>query len=152
MAALIATRSEMLARRSRVATARRGHCSADPERRCSPSSAGKGVQAGEKHAELERLAAAARLALGQLAAEQEDQAELNDARHQAAAMLAAAKARAAELARQRRQQVRGALDAAAQREVTADALLTSSRRSAGGSGDGHDCYRAAPVLQEPGAH
>ena len=69
MATLIATRSEMLARRSRAATARRGHALLTQKRAALIAELRRvGLQAGEKRAELERIAAAARRALGWAAA------------------------------------------------------------------------------------
>jgi V/A-type H+-transporting ATPase subunit D len=66
---VIATRSEMLARRARAATAERGHTLLTQKRAALIAELRRvGLQAGRKRAELERIAAAARRALGWAAA------------------------------------------------------------------------------------
>jgi len=66
---VVATRSEMLARRARAATAERGHSLLTQKRAALIAELRRmGLQAGEKRAELERIAAAARRALGWAAA------------------------------------------------------------------------------------
>jgi vacuolar-type H+-ATPase subunit H len=100
-------------------------------------SAGRGAQApaalepaGEMLAAIRRAEAAA---AARVSAEQANEAELDDARGQAAALLTAAAARAAELAEQSRRRVRASVDADAQRELAAGAaragqLLRSARQ------------------------
>ncbi|HEY1345303.1 MAG TPA: V-type ATP synthase subunit D [Streptosporangiaceae bacterium] len=69
MGTVIATRSEMLARRTRAATAQRGHTLLIQKRAALIAELRRvGLQVGEKRAELERIAAAARRALGWAAA------------------------------------------------------------------------------------
>jgi len=66
---VVATRSEMLARRARAATAQRGHTLLTQKRAALIAELRRvGLQVGEKRAELERIAAAARRALGWAAA------------------------------------------------------------------------------------
>jgi V/A-type H+-transporting ATPase subunit D len=66
---VIATRSEMLARRARTATAQRGHTLLTQKRAALIAELRQvGLHVAEKRAELERIAAAARRALGWAAA------------------------------------------------------------------------------------
>ena len=98
---------------------------ADDEREPVPADE---AMAGIRRAEE---AAAARLA-----AEEADQAAREDAQHRAAALLDVAGARAAELARQRRQEVRAESDAEAERERAAAAA--AARRLRGVAQERHD--------------
>ena len=69
MGTVIATRSELLARRSRAATAQRGQALLTQKRAALIAELRQlGLQAGAKRAELERIGAAARRALGWAAA------------------------------------------------------------------------------------
>lgn len=69
MNTVIATRSEMLARRSRAAVARRGHALLTQKRAALIAELRRvGQQVFEKQTELERIAVAARNALGWAAA------------------------------------------------------------------------------------
>ena len=69
MGTVVTTRSEMLARRARAATAQRGHTLLTQKRAALIAELRRvGRQVGEKRAELERIAAAARRALGWAAA------------------------------------------------------------------------------------
>ena len=69
MGTVVTTRSEMLARRARAATAQRGHTLLTQKRAALIAELRRvGLQVGEKRAELERIAAAARRALGWAAA------------------------------------------------------------------------------------
>jgi vacuolar-type H+-ATPase subunit D/Vma8 len=66
MSQVAATRSELLARRSREGIARRGHTLLTQKRAALISELRRaGLEAGDKRAELERVAAAARRALSQ---------------------------------------------------------------------------------------
>jgi V/A-type H+-transporting ATPase subunit D len=66
MSKVIATRSELLARRSREAVARRGHNLLEQKRAALLAELRRlGLEVADKRAELERIAAAARRALGQ---------------------------------------------------------------------------------------
>lgn len=66
MSTVIATRSELLARRSREGIARRGHALLTQKRAALIAELRRvGREIGDKRAELERIAAAARRALGQ---------------------------------------------------------------------------------------
>jgi V/A-type H+-transporting ATPase subunit D len=66
MSKVIATRSELLARRSREAVARRGHTLLEQKRAALIAELRRlGLEVADKRAELERIAAAARRALGQ---------------------------------------------------------------------------------------
>lgn len=69
MGTVIATRSEMLARRARAATAQRGHTLLTQKRAALIAELRQvGLHVAEKRAELDRIAAAARRALGWAAA------------------------------------------------------------------------------------
>jgi V/A-type H+-transporting ATPase subunit D len=66
MSQVIATRSELFARRSREGIARRGHTPLAQKRAALIGELRRaGLEAGDKRAEVERVAAAARRALGQ---------------------------------------------------------------------------------------
>ena len=66
MSTVIATRSELLARRSRQGIAQRGHALLTQKRAALIAELRRvGLEVGDKRAELERIAAAARRALGQ---------------------------------------------------------------------------------------
>lgn len=66
MSKVIATRSELLARRSREAVVRRGHTLLEQKRAALLAELRRlGLEVADKRAELERIAAAARRALGQ---------------------------------------------------------------------------------------
>jgi vacuolar-type H+-ATPase subunit H len=82
---------------------------------------------------LAAIRSAETAAAARVAAEQENSAQLDHARSQAAELLTAATARAAKLAEQRRRRVRAGVDADAQRELAAGAaragqLLRSARQ------------------------
>lgn len=69
MSTVMATRSELLARRSRESVARRGHALLTQKRAALIAELRRlGLEAGRKRAELEQTAAAARRALGQAVA------------------------------------------------------------------------------------
>ena len=94
--------------------------------------------AGEMLAAIRSAEAAA---AARVAAEQANQAELDDARSQAAALLTAATARAAELAEQSRRRVRASVDADAQRELAAGAARAGQLLRSAGSTTARPCRR-----------
>ena len=94
MSTVAATRSELLARRSREAVARRGHTLLTQKRAALIAELRRlGLEAGRKRAELERLAAAARRALGQAVAVDGPEAVASAALAAAGTIPAAASAR-----------------------------------------------------------
>ena len=94
MSTVIATRSELLARRSREGVARRGHALLTQKRAALISELRQlGLEAGRKRAELEQTAATARRALGQAAAIDGPQAVASAAVAAAGAIPAAVSSR-----------------------------------------------------------